>query len=132
VRAGLLLAVAALAAGTACGAVAATHPRPIRFGLTGGNVAPYRVLIKPSGAVTIDGPFADSRRKIPAKRVQRLQREIQQAHLAKRRMCPGVLPDIASEYIRLGSHTFTLHGTCEPRFQRVWRDLQHAVGRLRR
>lgn len=118
------------AALTACGASAAGRTRPIRFGLAGGNIAGYTVSIRPDGRVTVDGVVGISHRKIAARRVRRLGREIRNAHLAKSRVCPGTLPDVGAEFIRLGSRTFTRRGTCEPRFQRVWDDLLRAVGRL--
>jgi hypothetical protein len=130
VRAIFFLAVVGVAVVTACGASSATRPRPIQLGFAGGNVAGYTISIRSTGRVTISGGFANVHRRIPVKRVRRLGLEIQQAHLAKIRLCPGVLPDFASRYIRLGTHTFRLHGTCEPRFQRVWNDVVRAVGGL--
>jgi len=115
---------------TACGASSATRPQPIRLGFTGGNVVGYTVSIKSTGWAAIMGS-SSRHRKITVKRVRLLGREIQQAHLAKSRVCTGaVLPDFATRYIRLGSRTFQLRGTCEPRFQRVWNDVVRAVGPL--
>jgi hypothetical protein len=132
VRAVLLLVVAGAAAFAACGAGAATRPPTIRFGLTGGNIAGSTVSIRPTGRIMIRGPSGITHRKVAARRVRRLRREIQAAHLAPNRVCAETIPDIASRYIRLGSHRFTLRGTCEPRFDRVWNDLQRAVGPLPR
>ena len=129
VRAVCLLAVAGVAALTACGAGSATRSRPIRFGLRGGNIAGYTVSIRPAGKVTMTNPLTGGHSRIPVRRVSRLGREIQRAHLAKRRLCVGTLPDIATRFIQLGSRRFTLHGGCEPRFGRVWNDLFRAVGR---
>ena len=129
VRKVLLLAVTGVLAITACGASAATRSRPIKFGLTGGNIAGYSVSIKPRGQVTIKRTQGVRHRKIAAKRVRRLGQEISGADFAKSRICAGSLPDMATEYIRLGTQTYRLRGRCEPRFQRVWRDLTHAVGR---
>jgi hypothetical protein len=111
----------------ACGSTAATGQTPIVFGITGGNIAPYRVSIQPTGSVR-DSSQRSPRRQIPVARVRGLRTEIQQAHLANRH-CAGVLPDIASRYIRVGGRTATVHGTCEPGFERVWNDLVRAVGR---
>ena len=129
-RAALLLAVAGVAVVTACGASSATRPRPIQLGFAGGNVAGYTISIRSTGRVTIAGAYANVHRRIPVKRVRRLGLEIQRAHLAKIRLCPGALPDFASRYIRLGRQTFRLRGTCEPSFQRAWNDVVRAVGGL--
>ena len=71
-----------------------------------------------------------SRRKITTARVRRLGREIQQAHLARKRICAGSNPDFTSQYIEFGGHRFILRGSCEPRFTRVWNDLAQVAGTL--
>jgi len=123
----VLTAIAA--ALTGCGSGATEHA-PIVFGITGGNMVPYRVSIEPNGSVRVTGSGLASRRHVTPARVRNLQREIQQAHLGGRR-CAGVLPDVASRYIRLGGRTVTVHGTCDQRFQRVWNDLLRGVALLR-
>jgi hypothetical protein len=62
--------------------------------------------------------------------VRSLGREIAGAHLAKSRVCAKTLPDVSTQFIRLGSHTFKLRGRCEARFRHVWNDLARAVGRF--
>jgi hypothetical protein len=111
---------------TACGAGAGARG-PIMFGITGGNLAPYGVTIQPTGTIEIRASVGDHpRRQLSPARVRQLADEIQQAHLASR-TCSGVLPDVASRYIRIGGHTVTVHGSCEPGFRRVWSDLARAV-----
>jgi len=132
VRALLCLAVVGVAVMTACGGGSTTRPRPIQLGSTGGNVLGVTVSIKSTGWSEITGR-STGHRKLTAKRVQLLGREIEQARLAKSRLCSGTaLPDFATRYIRLGSRTFRLRGSCEPRFQRVWDDIVRAVGPLPR
>jgi hypothetical protein len=122
---GMLLAFAV--ALVACGSTPVANTR-IVFGISGGNIAPYRVTIQPTGTVEITTPLGDNpRRQLAPARVRELANEIQQAHLASR-TCPGVLPDVASRYIRVGGHTVTVHGSCEPGFRDVWSDLARAVG----
>jgi hypothetical protein len=123
-----LLVLAALVAvlGACGGGSAPVAGTPIVFGVTGGNIAPYRVTIQPDGKVRID-PQGTAHRQIPPARVRQLTSEIRQAHLANR-SCPGVLPDVASLYIRSGGRTVTVHGGCDAQFQRVWNDLSKAVG----
>jgi hypothetical protein len=126
VRAAVLLAVVLALA--ACGASAAgPGPTPIAFGITGGNLAPYRVTIQPNGSVRVRGSQRMARRRIAPAQVRRLRREIARAGLESRR-CPGSLPDVAAQYIRSDGRTITVHGSCEPRFQRVWNELVRAVG----
>ena len=115
----MLAAIVATLAG--CGASSTAHG-PIVFGITGGNIAPYRISIQPNGGVR-----GASHRRIPPARVRRLRREIEQAHLTSR-TCAGALPDVASQYIRVGRRTVTVHGDCETSFERVWNDLAQVVG----
>jgi hypothetical protein len=117
-----VVVVAAIAAALAgCGS-SSTAQGPLVFGITGGSMVGYNVSIQPNGGVR-----GASRRQIPAAQVRRLRQEIQQAHLTSRQ-CAGALPDFASQYIRVGPRTVTVHGDCEPSFVRVWNDLAQAVG----
>jgi hypothetical protein len=131
VRAGLLLAVALVAAIAACGTSAATKLRPIHFGLTGGNIRGYTTAIKANGVVTatIRGQDGVRRTRIAVKRVRKLGREIRQAHLTDR-ICAGSNPDVASRFIRLGNRRVTVRGGCDPRFERVWSILAKVARRL--
>jgi hypothetical protein len=126
VRRFVVLAVFSAAALAACGSAAVTHA-PIVFGITGGNIAPYRVSIQPNGSVRVGGSQGSLRRQIPPSRVRQLTNEIEQARLASR-SCAGFVPDVASQYIRVGGRTVTVHGSCEAGFRRVWGDLLQAVG----
>jgi hypothetical protein len=111
-----------------CGLSAAAAHTSIGFGIRGGNISPYSVSIQPTGTIKIYSSGGNHpRRRLAPARVRRLRAEIQQAHLTSRR-CPGVLPDFASRYIRVGSRTVTVHGGCERSFNRVWNDLSRAVG----
>jgi hypothetical protein len=118
----MLAAIPAALAG--CGSSSVSH-RPIVFGITGGNIAPYRISIQPNGSARGRGRTVLA--QISPARVRALRREIQQAHLSSRR-CAGVLPDVASRYIRIGDRTITVRGGCETRFNQVWNDLVRAVG----
>jgi hypothetical protein len=119
----VLISIAAALA--ACGSTEVAQT-PIVFGITGGNIAPYRVSIEPNGSVRAGGSSASARQISPA-RVRQLRLEIERADLASRR-CAGTLPDIASRYIGFGGRTYVVHGGCEAGFERVWPDLQRAVG----
>jgi hypothetical protein len=123
----LVVPVAFAAALASCGGSAPLARTPIVFGITGGNIAPYRISIQPNGSVHAGGSQRALRRQVPPSRVRQLTNEIQQAHLASR-SCAGFLPDMASQYIRVGGRAVTVHGGCEARFRRVWGDLLQAVG----
>jgi hypothetical protein len=131
VRAVLLLAVAGIAAVSACGTSAATKPKSIHFGLAGGNIAGYTAAIRADGRVTVTVTGLDGfrRGKITVKRVRKLGREISRAHLASRR-CARSNPDFASRFIRLGGRTVSVRGSCEQRFDQVWDDLAQVVAHL--
>ncbi|HZD87555.1 MAG TPA: hypothetical protein VE088_06075 [Gaiellaceae bacterium] len=120
----LLAAIGAVVC--ACGSTAAAHT-PIVFGVSGGNMLPYRVSIQPNGTVRARGSVKLRHRQLPAATVRRLRREVQQAGLSSRR-CAGVLPDVGEQFIRVGGRTWTVHGACEKRFERVWQKLTDAVG----
>jgi hypothetical protein len=132
-RLALLVAVTGVAVAIAAAASATTGPRPIQFGRSGGNGPQWTVSVKSSGRVTIASSGGGTRhRKISTARVRRLGREIQRAHLAKQRICAASNPDFSSQYIRFAGHRFSLRGSCEPRFQRVWNHLAAVAGRLPR
>jgi hypothetical protein len=122
-----LVVLAAITASLAACGSTATAKTPIVFGVSGGNIAPYRVSIQPNGSVRASGSHATPRRQISAARVRQLRLQIARANLASRR-CSGVLPDIARRYIRSGGHTYVVHGGCEGQFERVWLNLLQAVG----
>ena len=130
-RLALLLAVAGVAIVVASGANATTRPRPIQFGRSGGNGPQWAVSIKSGGSVIIASSGGGTRhRKITVAQVRKLDREIQRAHLAKKRICAGSNPDFTSQYIKFGGHKFVLRGSCEPKFTRVWNDLAPLAGQL--
>jgi hypothetical protein len=121
----VLLAFAAMLGG--CGSTGVAHTR-IVFGITGGNIAPYSVTIQPTGTIEIRAsPGVRPRRQLSPAHVRQLTNEIHAAHLSSR-ACPGALPDFAGRYVRVGGHTVTVRGSCEPGFRRVWSDLTRAVG----
>jgi hypothetical protein len=121
----MLLLLAVVAAAVAAFGASAGTSTPIVFGLTGGNAVPYRVTIQPNGSVRASQGWSVRRRILP-RQVRRLRSEIRNAHLTSR-LCPGYLPDFATNYIGLGGRTVRVHGKCEPRFTRVYDDLMAAV-----
>ena len=123
----IVFLLAVIAAAAACGSSSAATHTPIVFGVVGGNMLPYRVTIQPNGVVRHSGSVTVRRTQLPGTTVTQLRSRIERAHLSSRE-CQGVLPDVGSQFIRIGTRTVTVHGTCEPRFTRVWTALAHAVG----
>ncbi len=122
----LVLGLAACGSSTA----APKHPAasPVEFGVVGGNVMGYSVVISPSGRVRSHGPVRVVRQQLSRSQLASVSRLSANAAGLTSRQCAGTLPDIASEYLRVGGRTIRVHGSCEPRFQRVWDRLAVAVG----
>jgi hypothetical protein len=103
----------------------------VTFGVAGGNIAPWTVVIRPDGVVTtrrsthatVDGRLS------PAKRA-RLFRDVHDAFASglRSRRCPGTLPDVATSYIAAEHHIARVHGACEPEFTGLWNELVRASG----
>ena len=130
-RLAVFLAVLGVAVAAAYGASAASRPRPIEFGRSGGNGPQWSVSIKSGGKVIIASSGGGTRRRrITTARVRQLDREIQRAKLATKRICAGSNPDFTFQYIKFAGHKYILRGSCEPKFTRVWNDLAKAAGQL--
>jgi hypothetical protein len=99
------------------------------FGREGGNVVPLRAQIYPGGRVVVNGQPG---RRLTRAKVTALRRYAAAQGFAKvpRRIeCPGVLPDIATLYVKVGAaRTAFMHGSCNRRFDRVYAALAKAVG----
>jgi hypothetical protein len=101
------------------------------FGTVGGNIRPLTASIARSGKVVVDG--APTRTVSRAKLVAlgRLAHRQGFFSLPATVTCAGVLPDIASRYVRVtdGSRTWkvTVHGGCNARFNRVYSALARAA-----
>jgi hypothetical protein len=130
-RLGRIAVLAAVVAGlSACRASSApTRPTGFAFGTGGGNIVPYHVLIEPTGVIRASGTRT-RRRALSRAEAASLSRLVHREFSAgmKSRRCHGTNPDIASHFIRADDRTVTVHGNCEPRFQRLWNTLARAVG----
>jgi hypothetical protein len=103
---------------------------PYSFGRESGNIVPFTVTIAQSGAVRVTGPVKVGRTRLTAGQLAVLAAAVSTAQLATlppTPACPGTLPDIASTWIKAGSHRVQVHGSCSPRFTRVWNALASAV-----
>jgi len=117
----------------ACGASAApTQAKPMRieFGLGGGNMVPIQVTIESTGRVRVRGSIRPKRRQLSRTKVASLSRLVRQEFVAglTSRECRGTNPDVGSNFIHAAGRSVTVHGSCEPRFQRLWNTLAAAVG----
>ena len=109
-------------------AVVAATPSFV-FGREGGNVVPMRAVIYPGGRVVVNGQ--PGRRLTRAKVIALRRYAAAQgfAKLPRRIECPGVLPDVATLYVKVGrARTAFEHGSCNRRFDRVYSALAKAVG----
>jgi hypothetical protein len=126
-----IIVLAALLAGVcACGSSAAsTTPHRIVFGIGGGNMVPSQVTIEPTGRVRSSGPLKPTRRQLTHAKVVSLSRLVRQDLPGlKSRLCPGTNPDVGSDFIHAYGRTVRVHGSCGPRFHRLWDTLAKAVG----
>jgi hypothetical protein len=127
-----IIVLGALLAGIcACGSsAAATVPHRIVFGIAGGNMVPFQVTIEPTGRIHASGPLEPARRQLSHAKVISLSRLVRADFGAglKSRLCPGTNPDVGSQFIHAYGRIVRVHGSCEPRLQRLWTTLARAVG----
>jgi hypothetical protein len=100
------------------------------FGRTGGSIIPFSIAITAGGHVTATGPAPEHTTSVSKLRLANLDRAVLEAKfqtLPVMTSCPGTLPDIAAQYIRVGRRTVRVHGTCVPRFNRLWTALNRSV-----
>lgn len=115
----------------ACGSSAAsTTPHRIVFGVGGGNMVPFQVTIEPTGRIRSSGPLKPKIRQLSHAKIVSLSRLVREDFAAglKSRLCPGTNPDVGSDFIQAYGRTVRVHGSCEPRFHRLWDTLAQAVG----
>jgi hypothetical protein len=113
-------------------AVAAAPSTGFEYGRTGGSIRPYSVLVSNAGKVGATGAAPAHRAHLTKQQLANLNRAVFDAdfaHLPAVTSCPGTLPDIAAEYIRVGNRTVRVHGDCLKRFNRLWATLEKTVGR---
>lgn len=126
--AAIVLAAASLAAVPAAGAV--PHAAAFVFGRSGGNIIPFTVTIAGSGSVHVQGPVKAGRTSLNAaqlKSLQRLAASLRFVTLPAQTNCPGTLPDIATTFVQVGGRTVRVHGTCVPRYAKLWAAVGAAV-----
>jgi hypothetical protein len=99
---------------------------PVTFGIKGGNVAPLTIAISGTGRIKkLVGGYSMTKTHVSTSLSNAVKADL--AGVSSRR-CKGTLPDVGSRYITAAGKTVTVHGTCEPAFEKVWRKLTAAVG----
>jgi hypothetical protein len=126
-----MVVLAAVLAGlcTCQASSASTGPTRIAFGVVGGNTVPLQVTIERTGGVHASGVIKPGRRRLSRTDVEALSRLLREDFGAglESRQCAGTSPDVGSDFVRAYGRTVSVHGTCEPRFQKLWATLARAV-----
>lgn len=132
VRRIVLLAASIVALAACGGSAASTQAKPIRIalGVGGGNIVPFQITIEPTGRIRSTSPMRLRRRRLSQAKVASLSRLVRHGFASglRSRLCAGVNPDIGSDYIRALGRTVMVHGSCVPRFTKLWDTLAQAVG----
>jgi hypothetical protein len=124
----ILLAVLALGLAACGGSGTSKNTVKITLGITGGNIAPFKVVIAPGGEVRYTGtpPFTPATLR-PAQDARLSKLALRVFPALKAVLCPRTNPDVASGFITVGSKTVTVHGNCDPAFTRLWTALNAAL-----
>ena len=133
--AALTVALAVPLAVLAGGSGKRQSPPTFAFGRTGGNIVPAKVTIGADGRVTATGSIhvtltqaSIALRKGLGKLAQAEGFFSTPAFTA----CPGVNPDIASQFVTVGmggkTHTATVHGACKAPFAELYAVLSASAG----
>jgi hypothetical protein len=100
------------------------------FGRSGGNIMPFRISIAVDGTISATGaspPHGVKLTKLELATLNRVVYETNFVALPKIVSCRQTLPDVATEFIRVGSRTTHVHGGCIARFNRLWAAMARAV-----
>jgi len=109
-------------------AVLAASPSFV-FGREGGNVVPMHAAIYPGGRVVVNGQPGRHLTRAKMTALRRYAAAKGFAKIPRRIECPGVLPDVATLYVKVGrARTAFEHGSCNRRFDRIYAALAKAVG----
>jgi len=125
-----LLALLALAAAAIVPSADASAKTGFEFGRSGGSIRPFTVTIATSGRVTAAGAAPEHRATLTKQQLANLNRVAFVTHfetLPATTSCPGTLPDVAAQSIRVGARTVRVHGSCVSRFNRLWTALNRAT-----
>jgi hypothetical protein len=136
--ASLVLALLGAAANGSTGALGSRSASAgFTFGRSGGNIAPFRVVIARNGRVTSQGPvtLANAHHAVSADALRGMLKLAQAEgffSLPRTVLCPRTLPDVASFFVTVsrstGTKTVTVHGGCRARFNEVYAVLSAVAG----
>ena len=99
------------------------------FGRAGGNVVPLHAVIYPGGRVVVNGHPGRHLTRAKVTALRRYAAALGFSKIPRRIECPGMLPDVATLYVKVGAaRTAFVHGSCNRRFDRVYAALAKAVG----
>jgi hypothetical protein len=120
----------AFALGLLAPTAAAAPQHGFAFGRLGGNIQPYTVTIAAGGGVRVSGPVQAGKTMLTTKEQAALTRVATDARfstLPAVTNCQGSLPDVAATFVRVGGRTVRVHGSCLPRYNRLFTALSRAV-----
>jgi hypothetical protein len=124
---------------TAAGSITlSTSSIVFTFGREGGNIVPYSITIASDGTVTATGPVTPTITQISAQQLSILEAQVFSSNfltLPPQTICPGTLPDFASQFIEVQGPQFSppdyrvaVRGGCVPAFTQLFAALSAAVG----
>ncbi len=127
------LAVAALAVALGAQAAHASSPRAFAFGRSGGNIAPFTVMISPTGRVTAQGSVRLARPRLTLTQdavhgLVDLAKTEGFFRMPATTVCRGTLPDFAGSFVTVGSKRVTVRGSCNRRFSELYAVLAAVAG----
>jgi hypothetical protein len=107
----------------------------VEFGIKGGNIRPWNVVIRDNGDVEPTGPVAAGNQHLfnPTSTLNGFLRlaDAEGFFTMQSVQCAGTLPDIASQYITIhtggGAKTLTVHGGCNDNFNQLFSLLKNAA-----
>jgi hypothetical protein len=111
-------------------AVLAAPHTGFAYGRAGGNILPFAITVATTGVVRSTGPAPEHVGRVTKDQLANLNRiafETQFPTLPARTACAGALPDVSDAFIRVGTRTVRVHGSCVPRFNRLWSALVRAT-----
>jgi hypothetical protein len=123
-----VLAAASLGAVPVAGA--APNAAAFVFGRTGGNIIPFTVTIAGDGSVRVQGPVKVGRTSLSAAQLASLRKlasSVRFTTLPAQTNCPQTMPDMAATFVRVGGRTVRVHGSCVPRYAKLWAAVGAAV-----
>ena len=125
-----VLVLVAVAAAAVVPWAGATEKTGFAFGRSGGSIRPFTITVATSGRVTATGAAPEHRATLTKQQLADLNRVAfltRFSTLPLDTMCKGTLPDVATEFIRVGARTVRVHGACVARFERLWKALSRTT-----